>query len=59
MKWFKQLTIAALIAVIGFSSVPASTPTATAASKLSGKIVINGSSALLPLTLQASSEFKN
>jgi phosphate transport system substrate-binding protein len=58
MKWFKQLTIAALIAVIGFSSVPASTPTATAASKLSGKIVINGSSALLPLTLQAANEFK-
>lgn len=58
MKWFKQLTIAALITVIGFSSVPASTPTATAASKLSGKIVINGSSALLPLTLQAANEFK-
>lgn len=58
MKWFKQLTIAALIAVIGFSSVPASTPTVTAASKLSGKIVINGSSALLPLTLQAANEFK-
>jgi phosphate transport system substrate-binding protein len=58
MKWFKQLTIAALIAVIGFSSVPASTPVATAASKLSGKIVINGSSALLPLTLQAANEFK-
>ncbi|WP_425262799.1 phosphate ABC transporter substrate-binding protein [Paenibacillus thermotolerans] len=29
-----------------------------AASKLSGSIVINGSSALLPLTLQASKEFK-
>lgn len=58
MKWFKQLTIAALITVIGFSSVPASTPTATAASKLSGKIVINGSSALMPLTLQAANEFK-
>ncbi|MFF2091846.1 phosphate ABC transporter substrate-binding protein [Paenibacillus sp. NPDC058174] len=54
MKWFKQITIAALIAVIGFSSVHV----ADAASKLSGKIVINGSSALLPLTLQAANEFK-
>ncbi|MEK3884797.1 phosphate ABC transporter substrate-binding protein [Paenibacillus sp. PL2-23] len=58
MKWFKQLSIAALIAAISFSSIPASTPVAEAASKLSGKIVINGSSALLPLTLQASNEFK-
>ncbi|WP_042165374.1 phosphate ABC transporter substrate-binding protein [Paenibacillus gorillae] len=54
MKWFKQITIAALIAVIGFSSVHV----ADAASKLQGKIVINGSSALLPLTLQAANEFK-
>ncbi|MBM7564112.1 phosphate transport system substrate-binding protein [Paenibacillus sacheonensis] len=30
----------------------------SASSKLSGRIVINGSSALLPLTLQASNEFK-
>jgi len=54
MKWFKQLTVVALIAAIGFSVVPA----VHAASKLSGKIVINGSSALLPLTLQAANEFK-
>ncbi|MFF2480764.1 phosphate ABC transporter substrate-binding protein [Paenibacillus sp. NPDC058071] len=54
MKWFKQLTIAALIAAIGFSAVPV----VDAASKLSGKVVINGSSALLPLTLQAANEFK-
>jgi hypothetical protein len=42
MKWFKQLAVTALIAVVGFSSIPSSTPSVEAASKLSGKIVING-----------------
>ncbi len=58
MKWFKHLAVTALVAVIGFTSISASAPSVEAASKLSGKIVINGSSALLPLTLQAASEFK-
>lgn len=57
LKWLKVATVAALIATIGFGSVQAPTKT-EAASKLSGKIVINGSSALLPLTLQAANEFK-
>ncbi|WEK53224.1 MAG: phosphate ABC transporter substrate-binding protein [Candidatus Cohnella colombiensis] len=54
MKWFKQLSIAAMaIALITTSS-----SVVGAASSLKGKIVINGSSALLPLTLQAANEFK-
>ncbi|MFC4779222.1 phosphate ABC transporter substrate-binding protein [Paenibacillus sp. GCM10023252] len=56
MKWFKSIAMLALLAVFTLSSVHI--PTAEAASKLSGKIVINGSSALLPLTLQAANEFK-
>lgn len=53
-KWIKSLSAVALAVslVAGFSS------SAGAASSLKGKIVINGSSALLPLTLQAASEFK-
>lgn len=53
-KWIKSLSAIAMAVslVAGFSS------SAGAASSLKGKIVINGSSALLPLTLQAASEFK-
>ncbi|MFC5405429.1 phosphate ABC transporter substrate-binding protein [Cohnella soli] len=54
MKLFKSLTVAAMAIALVTSSVSA----VGAASSLSGKIVINGSSALLPLTLQATSEFK-
>jgi phosphate transport system substrate-binding protein len=54
MKLFKSLTVAAMAIALVASSVPA----AGAASSLSGKIVINGSSALLPLTLQAKNEFQ-
>ncbi|MFC5531293.1 phosphate ABC transporter substrate-binding protein [Cohnella yongneupensis] len=54
MKFIKSLSVAAMaIALITTAVAPAS-----AASTLSGKIVINGSSALLPLTLQAANEFK-
>jgi len=54
MKWFKSLSVAALAIAMVATSVSA----AGAASSLKGKIVINGSSALLPLTLQAANEFK-
>ncbi|OXS62767.1 phosphate ABC transporter substrate-binding protein [Cohnella sp. CIP 111063] len=54
MKWFKSLSVAALAIALVSTSVSV----AGAASDLKGKIVINGSSALLPLTLQAANEFK-
>ncbi|PZD95650.1 phosphate ABC transporter substrate-binding protein [Paenibacillus sambharensis] len=54
MKWFKKLAVVTLAAAFTLSAVTS----AGAASKLSGKVVINGSSALLPLTLQAANEFK-
>ncbi|RKP54981.1 phosphate ABC transporter substrate-binding protein [Cohnella endophytica] len=54
MKLFKSLSVAAMAIALVTSSVSV----AGASSSLSGKIVINGSSALLPLTLQAASEFK-
>ncbi|TYP74168.1 phosphate transport system substrate-binding protein [Paenibacillus methanolicus] len=54
MKWFKSLAFTTLALAVMATAVPV----ASAASKLSGKIVINGSSALLPLTLQAAKEFK-
>ncbi|CAI6014666.1 phosphate ABC transporter substrate-binding protein [Cohnella rhizoplanae] len=53
-KWFKP---AALIA-LAVSLTAGGASAASAASSLKGKIVINGSSALLPLTLQAKSEFQ-
>ncbi|MBB3109561.1 phosphate transport system substrate-binding protein [Paenibacillus phyllosphaerae] len=54
MKWFKTLAFTTLALAVMATAIPV----ASAASKLSGKIVINGSSALLPLTLQAAKEFK-
>jgi phosphate transport system substrate-binding protein len=54
MKLFKSLSVAAMAIALVTTSVSV----AGAASSLSGKIVVNGSSALLPLTLQAASEFK-
>lgn len=54
MKWFKSLSVAALAVSLAAAAIPV----ASAASSLKGKIVINGSSALLPLTLQAANEFK-
>ncbi|MCD9025904.1 phosphate ABC transporter substrate-binding protein [Cohnella silvisoli] len=54
MKLFKSLSVAAMAIALVTTSVSV----AGAASSLSGKIVINGSSALLPLTLQAANEFK-
>lgn len=56
MKWFTKLTTVTLAATLLFGA--ASGAATAASSKLSGKIVVNGSSALLPLTLQAASEFK-
>ncbi|MEK0312831.1 phosphate ABC transporter substrate-binding protein [Cohnella sp. 56] len=53
-KWFKP---AALIA-LAVSLTAGGASVASAASTLKGKVVINGSSALLPLTLQAKSEFQ-
>lgn len=53
-KWFKP---AALIA-LAVSLTAGGASVASAASSLKGKIVINGSSALLPLTLQAKNEFQ-
>jgi len=53
-KWMKSLT-AIMVAV---SLVGGASSAAAAKSNVKGKIVINGSSALLPLTLQAASEFK-
>ena len=55
MKWYTKLTTLTLAATLLFG---ATSGAATAASSLSGKIVVNGSSALLPLTLQAANEFK-
>ncbi|MFD2613627.1 phosphate ABC transporter substrate-binding protein [Paenibacillus gansuensis] len=55
MKLFKKLTVIALASALVMS---AGASIAGAKSTLSGKITINGSSALLPLTLQASKEFK-
>ncbi|QHT62303.1 phosphate ABC transporter substrate-binding protein [Paenibacillus lycopersici] len=53
-KWVRNLGLAVMAISLSFGSISA----ASASSKLSGKIVINGSSALLPLTLQAANEFK-
>ncbi|SDX15803.1 phosphate ABC transporter substrate-binding protein [Paenibacillus sp. CF384] len=53
-KWFKPLSFALIALTVAFGSVSV----ASASSKLSGRIVVNGSSALLPLTLQAANEFK-
>lgn len=53
-KWIKSVSAIAL----AVSLMAGVTSAASAASSLKGKIVINGSSALLPLTLQAASEFK-
>lgn len=53
-KWFKPAALVALAVSLTVGGASA----ASAASSLKGKIVINGSSALLPLTLQAKSEFQ-
>ncbi|MEK4881784.1 MULTISPECIES: phosphate ABC transporter substrate-binding protein [Paenibacillus] len=56
MKIFKKLTVTALTAVIAVTASFAGI--AAAADSLSGKITVNGSTALLPLTLQAVKEFQ-
>lgn len=56
MKFFKKMTVTALTAVIAVTASFAGI--AAAADSLSGKITINGSTALLPLTLQAAKEFQ-
>ncbi|WP_308635024.1 phosphate ABC transporter substrate-binding protein [Paenibacillus silvisoli] len=53
-KWLKGMALTLMALAVAFGSVSS----AGAASKLSGRIVVNGSSALLPLTLQAANEFK-
>ncbi|MFP4979291.1 phosphate ABC transporter substrate-binding protein [Paenibacillus sp. CN-4] len=56
MNFFKKFTVTALTAVI---TVAASFAGVTAAAgSLSGKVTVNGSTALLPLTLQAAKEFQ-
>ncbi|AIQ37514.1 MULTISPECIES: phosphate ABC transporter substrate-binding protein [Paenibacillus] len=56
MKIFKKLTVTALTAVIAVTASFAGV--AAAADSLKGKITVNGSTALLPLTLQAAKEFQ-
>lgn len=56
MKLFKKMTFTALAAVFAVSA--AFSGAASAADSLSGKITVNGSTALLPLTLQAAKEFQ-
>ncbi|WP_419889700.1 phosphate ABC transporter substrate-binding protein [Paenibacillus xylanexedens] len=56
-KWIKPFT-AMLMAVSLIGGLGGATTASAAKSTEKGKIVINGSSALLPLTLQAASEFK-
>ncbi|MGG4048283.1 MULTISPECIES: phosphate ABC transporter substrate-binding protein [Paenibacillus] len=55
MKLFKKLTLAAFTSLVAVTTLVGS---ASAASGISGKITINGSTALLPLTLQAAKEFQ-
>ncbi|MDE3838049.1 phosphate ABC transporter substrate-binding protein [Bacillus methanolicus] len=59
MKLIKRLTLTILTfaTILGFS-FSSFTQSAEAASKVSGKVVIAGSTALLPLTQQAAKEFK-
>ena len=56
MKMFKRITISALslVAAVGFTVGS----TAPAASAASNKVVVAGSTALLPVTQQAAKEFK-
>lgn len=55
MKIFKKLTMALVaVSLVATASVAYAAPK----QKVSGKVVVNGSSALLPLTLQAAKEFK-
>lgn len=56
MKLFKKLSILTLASMFVLTS--AVTGSASAADSLKGKITINGSTALLPLTLQAAKEFQ-
>jgi phosphate transport system substrate-binding protein len=55
MKFFKKLTILSLTTVLLVSTASL----VEAKSSLKGSITVNGSTALLPLTLQAAKEFKN
>ncbi|GIO34704.1 MULTISPECIES: phosphate ABC transporter substrate-binding protein [Paenibacillus] len=55
MKLFKKISLLAAASLVAVSTLVGS---ASAASGLSGKITINGSTALLPLTLQAAKEFQ-
>lgn len=56
MKLFKKITLVALASAFMLTS--AITGPAMAKDNLKGKITINGSTALLPLTLQAAKEFQ-
>ncbi|WP_379130768.1 phosphate ABC transporter substrate-binding protein [Paenibacillus sp. sgz500958] len=56
MNIFRKFTVTALTAVIAATASFAGF--AAAADSLSGKITVNGSTALLPLTLQAAKEFQ-
>ncbi|OAB48113.1 phosphate ABC transporter substrate-binding protein [Paenibacillus antarcticus] len=57
MKLFKKISLVAVTSVMLVSSALVGAASA-APSQLSGKITVNGSTALLPLTLQAAKEFQ-
>ncbi|OAB39460.1 phosphate ABC transporter substrate-binding protein [Paenibacillus macquariensis subsp. defensor] len=57
MKLFKKISLVAVTSVMLVSSALVGAVSA-APSQLSGKITVNGSTALLPLTLQAAKEFQ-
>lgn len=56
MNLFKKMTLTAMSALLVVTTAFASS--AFAADELKGKVTINGSTALLPLTLQAAKEFQ-
>ena len=53
-KWLKRASFLMIALILALNTVSAT----AASSKLKGKVVVAGSSALLPLTLQAAKEFK-
>jgi phosphate transport system substrate-binding protein len=55
MKIFKKVSLLAAASLVAVTTLVGSV---SAASNLSGKITVNGSTALLPLTLQAAKEFQ-
>jgi phosphate transport system substrate-binding protein len=58
MKIFKKLSLVMASAVLLGSTLTATAPATTHAAPVSGKVTVAGSTALLPLTLQAAKQFK-